>query len=226
MNFKKKVSTSLVLTLVGVTVATPILNTVSAMEDSITSDVQVENKIITETSEEVVAPGAILTKKVNKDGVIEATLNDNGVISNITYNPNSNETYLNGELLSTSIVMEENIQSNRYSWVYTGTISQDIPLGTALTTAASIAGIWLGIPASKVKQTLIALGYVTASMTLDGKFSLKRKQYRSSVPIKEGSMTVADYKYKTISSFIKNSNNRVVLGPYTDTFFGSRPMNL
>ncbi|MCY8549736.1 hypothetical protein MOD25_07425 [Bacillus haynesii] len=139
----------------------------------------------------------------HENGIVEAIVMENKHTTHIQYNPATGMTILNGVTLETKKEFEMGLPA--YKEVYMGTVTNNVPAGTLVGAAISLTSIWTRVPASRVKQTVLTLTSLAVGETLDKLIKVKIKQYRTSKPVKDGSMCYKQYKYKHKSTKGNNS---------------------
>lgn len=135
----------------------------------------------------------------HENGIVEAIVMENKHTTHIQYNPATGMTILNGVTLETKKEFEMGLPA--YKEVYMGTVTNNVPAGTLVGAAISLTSIWTRVPASRVKQTVLTLTSLAVGETLDKLIKVKIKQYRTSKPVKDGSMCYKQYKYKHKSTW-------------------------
>lgn len=197
----KKMSLLIVLFLAGACFAAPY-GSVSAkgfVEDkSAIDDLYYSGK----KTREIVKDGQMqftLDTTYHKNGIVEAVVTENKHTTHIQYDPKTGITLLNGVTLQSKKEFEMGLSA--YKEVYMGTVTNNVPAGTLVGAAISLTSIWTRVPASRVKQTVLTLTSLAVGETLDKIIKVKIKQYRTSKPVKDGSMCYKQYKYKHKSTW-------------------------
>ncbi|MCY9262755.1 hypothetical protein MOF20_05920 [Bacillus haynesii] len=151
----------------------------------------------------------------HENGIVEAIVTENKHTTHIQYNPATGMTLLNGVILESKKEFEMGLSA--YKEVYMGAVTNNVPAGTLVGAAISLTSIWTRVPSSRVKQTVLTLTSLALGETLDKLIKVKIKQYRTSKPVKDGSMCYKQYKLSIspLGTIRKNKvNNKAQAGFY------------
>ena len=162
-----------------------------------------------------------VNQEVHEDGTIHAEIVTDSEIAEVIYNPETGETYLNGELIDMTVEKNSNHEISPFAHdggcggsglVSVGTYKYNVPIGSTIAIAAGLITIWTGVPASRITQSLILLVGGPASTKLNKLLQTETKQYRTSKKVQEPGMCFPQYKYI--------NNNRYIFNGKTSSWSG------
>lgn len=177
-----------------------------ATEVEVQNEISAENEAITYEMFEVNGTEVTISKEELENGKIRAILNEEGSETLIEYNPETNETHINGEKLNNakSIVEIRENEIQAITWRYVGTYSYTIPVGTTVALAISLVSIYTKIPASTVRQMMLTAGLALGGLAIDQPFVVGVSQYRSTVQVQNPGMCFPQYLFRNTSRLYIN----------------------
>lgn len=164
-----------------------------------------------------------LTREIYQNGKVSSVLTEDGVETLIEYNPDTHETFVNGSKVNNGIneIEDIGIGARNYATSYVGSVTYNIPVGTAMGVAISMVAAYTKLPVSMVKQMLLIGGIALGALAIDEVLNVKVATYKTTKKFQDHGMCFPQYKFQYFSNLIINGKKKA--GKWSDFWLASKP---